>query len=166
MRNKEKHILAINPGSRYLALAVFLHTELRDWTIKVVKGRNIIDLISKYARRYHVNVFAMKNFHPSRTSKRVKEIISALQVFAKAHNGCLYQYSIDEVKDRILINRDKNKKSLMEEIGIRYPFLLEAIQKEMRKKNPYLIRMFEAIAVGVSCLQDIDAGEEKVVKKE
>lgn len=165
MRNKDRNILAVNPGSRYLGLAVFLGTELRDWAVKVVEREKIENLISEYSRRYRITVFALKDIHPSRSSMTLREIVASIKSFAKAHGGCLYQYSINDVKGKVLMDQRKNKNHLMDEMASRYPFLLQEIEREESNKNPYLVRMFEAVSIGVSCLQEIDTDKEKVAQK-
>lgn len=162
MQKEEHKILAINPGSRYLGLAVFLGTELRDWGLKIVQGKRIADLLDVYVTRYQITVFAIKKFHPSRTSNNLRKIISLLNVYVKKHSGCIYQYSIDNIEKEFLYQKPRNKNLLEDEILSRYPFLFELVKREKKNKNPYLMRVVEAIGIGARCLQEVDTEERKV----
>ena len=51
MTNKPLKILAINPGTRYLGIAVFVGTDLREWAVKVIKGKSITDCIMEYVNQ-------------------------------------------------------------------------------------------------------------------
>ena len=53
MTNKLLKILAINPGTRYTGVAVFVGTDLRDWAVKVIKGKNITDCVMGYVNQRH-----------------------------------------------------------------------------------------------------------------
>lgn len=159
---KEHRILAINPGKRYLGIAVFLGTELRDWTLKVVKERRIVEVLSEFVDRYQISAIALKKYHPSRTSNDLQKVIGSIKEFAKNHGGCIYEYSIDDIKDEFLPQKPRNKKCLLDEILIRYPFLYKSVEQEKRNKSRYLMRMFEAIGVGANCLTEIDIKERKV----
>ena len=55
MMKKPKTILGINPGAKYLGIAVFQGSELKDWRIKVFKGKwskekmdKVLEIISDY----------------------------------------------------------------------------------------------------------------------
>jgi len=66
----------------------------------------------------------------------------------------IYEYSIKELEE-ILLNEGKhNKKTLAEKMVSDYPFLIHELEKEKSHKNPYHLRMFEAVALGAACFQE------------
>jgi len=167
--NKPLRILSINPGSRYLGIAVFLGTELRDWAIRIVNGKDVRqktsavrEFVLGYVDRYEINVVALKQPHPSRSSQAVRKVILEIRRTASKHKLALCELSIDEVKTGLLSQRRGNKRLLMEEVTIRYPFLFPKMEREQKNKNPYLIRMFEAVALGTVCFNQFDTGRQKV----
>lgn len=166
MQKEDHKILAINPGSRYVGIAVFLGTELRDWAVKVIKKeRKIVDIISHYIHHYGITHCAVKKLHHSRTSRALNQAMGLLKNYVNSHIGCLYEYSIDDVKKNLLPNEKTNKKRLMDEIVLRYPFLQNDLNREGRSKNPYLIRMFEAVGIGTCCLQEIDKAQRNILRR-
>ena len=159
MTNKPLKILAINPGTRYLGIAVFIGTELRDWAIKVMKGKSTADCVTDYVNQYGIDVIAIKKFHVSRSSKTLRMIADELENLAANRKIVFYEYSIDDLKEKLLFEPRGNKHLLMEEISKRYPFLLSDLQRESVHKNHYLVRMFEAVALGTVCFNAIDIGK-------
>ncbi len=173
MIREQLKILSINPGTRYLGIAVFDGTELYDWAIRVVRGKEIgekrrfvRDIIVEQRNRYGVNVVALKKVHPARSSRSLRHIISEVTNVAASHGLALHEFSIDDVKAKLLTNERGNKRELMDEVAVRYPFLIRDAQREERSKSPYLIRMFEAVGVGVVCFHKLDSGNAKVAKNE
>jgi len=164
MQKEQLNVLAINPGSRYLGIAVFVGTELRDWAVKLARRDKIQAIMSEYIDVYRVHVIALKKLHPARTSQTLRNIVSSTERLAMRRRLILREYSIGEVKEALLSQKGKNKRLLMEEVVARYPFLLNEFQKEEKNKNPYLIRMFETVGIGRVCLNQLDAAKQKVAR--
>jgi len=164
MQKDQLNVLAINPGSRYLGIAVFVGDELRDWAVRLVRRERIQTLIEEYINQYGVDVIALKKFHTSRTSRELRIIISTMERIAKKNRLALREYSIGEVEGALLLEKRKNKGLLMEEVAARYPFLSNELQKEKKNKNPYLIRMFETVGIGSVCVHEFDRSVRKVEK--
>jgi hypothetical protein len=158
MLKKPFNILAINPGTRYLGIAFFNDTELREWGIKVIKGKKTEGLLLELINRFSINVVTLKKLHPSRTSPALRTLVSSIGQIAKGHNLPLYDFSIGEIKEELLTPDQKNKTALMQEVALRHPFLFQEMQREEKNRNPYLIRMFEAIALGIVCFNRLDVG--------
>ncbi len=164
MQKDQLNVLAINPGSRYLGIAVFVGDELRDWAVRLAKRENIREIISEYINQYGVHVVAIKKFYPLRTSRGLRNIISSMEGITKKAGIALREYSIGEVEEALLPQKRKNKRLLMEEVVVRYPFLSNELQQEEKNKNPYLIRMFETVGIGSVCVNEFDRKTRKVEK--
>lgn len=161
MRNRPVTILAINPGSRYLGIAVFHGAELYDWTLKVIPKRRIPELLHGYLNTHRVNVLALKKLHPSRTSKTLRDLVSKMKTMAQKNGLGIHEYSIDEVKMHFCPRGHANKMRIMEEVAARYSFLLPEMQHEQKVKTAYSLRMFEAVAIGIVCFNELDGKKEK-----
>ena len=162
-------VLAINPGSRYLGLAVFYGPDLREWCIKTTgreggtKRHEVIRAaIEKIIERYGIDSVAMKRPHASRSSPFLEVIKKQTQQVGAKQNLLMSEYSIQEMKNFFDPYKTKNKRQLMEEVAIRYPDLYIELEREKKHKNPYRIRMFEAIALGIVHVHHIDSGTKKV----
>ena len=163
MPKQHLKIIGINPGTRYLGIAVFQGPELLDWRIKVLKGKwskekmkRAIEIISEFIDRYEPNVLAIKKLHPSRRSQNLSRLAYKIKEYSKRKRLKVYQYSIKDLES-FFIREDKlNKKNLTRIIVSEYPFLFHEFQKEKIHRNPYYARMFEAVALASICFHQLD----------
>jgi len=156
-------IIAINPGTRYLGIAVFQGTELMDWRIKILKGKwskekmkKAIGIISDFIERYETAVLAIKKLHPSRRSQNLTLLVARIKEFSKRRGLKVYQYSIKELEDFFVENEKLNKRNLAEAVVSKYPVLSHDLNEERSHKNPYHIRAVEAVALASICLSQLD----------
>ncbi len=160
----EKIIIAINPGAKYLGIAVFCGTELREWRIKSFKGKwsndktgKMLKIIADLISQYEPGAIALKKLHPSRSSPGLNEVVKKIRGLSENNGLEVYQYSIKDLeiffsgKERV-----RNKRQLCEIIASKYPILYHELQREKSHKNVYYIRMFEAVALGAACSYKLD----------
>jgi len=81
-------ILGINPGMRYLGLAVLYGQELLDWRIKVLDGKwsnekikKAIKILSDFFYQYEPTVMVIKKLHPSRRSENLLRLTNKIKEF-------------------------------------------------------------------------------------
>lgn len=163
MLKKPLKIIGINPGSKYLGIAIFQGSDLRYWGIKTLKGKwskekieKTKEVISDLIAQYDLNVLAIKKLHPSRSSKNLNRLVAKIKEFSKRKGLRVYQYSMNDLEKFFSPEEKINKKQMAELVASEYPFLFQALEKERRNKNPYAIRMFEAIALGIRCFHQLD----------
>lgn len=155
MPEKKLHILGINPGTKYTGFAVFLGPELRDWGIKSFKGKwskakmkRVIKVISNQIHKYGINTLVIKKLHPARCSANLKKLVIELKNYCRKKRLKIFSYSIQELESYFSPEQKINKKALAEIIALEYPALFHDLKKERKNKNPYFIRVFEAVALG------------------
>jgi Holliday junction resolvasome RuvABC endonuclease subunit len=163
MPKKTPIILGINPGAKYLGLAVFRGSELRDWRIKVTKGkwanekyRKILAILSVFIEQYSPDVFAIKRLNPSRSSAGLDRLVRKIIALSEKKGIRVYQYGIKELEAFFDPAGRSNKKKMAEIIALEYPVLLRELNSEKRNKNRYHLRMFEAVALGAMCFHQLD----------
>jgi Holliday junction resolvasome RuvABC endonuclease subunit len=163
MLKKPLRIIGINPGTRYLGIAVFQGPELVDWRIKALKGewskekmKRATEIISDFIERYEPGVLAIKKLHPSRRSRNLAQLAARIKEFCKRKGLKLYQYSIKDIEEFFIKEEKLNKKNLAEAIVSENPALLHELQKEKSHKNPYHIRAIEAVALASICHSQLD----------
>jgi len=163
MPKRTLKIIGINPGTRYLGIAVFQGPELSDWRVKVLKGKwskekmkRAVEIISEFIDRYEPGVLAIKKLHPSRRSRNLAQLTAKIKEFSRRKGLKVFQYSIKDVEE-FFIQEDKlNKKNLAEAIVHENPALFHELQKEKEHKNSYYIRAFEAVALALVCFYQLD----------
>lgn len=156
MAREPKRVLGINPGTRYLGLAVFHGSELLDWRVKTFKGKwtkekgnKILNAIRDQIDFHGINAISIKKLHPSRSSKNLKLLVSRIKAFARRKRIKVRSYSIKELERFFLADEKWNKRNMIEEIARRCPDLYPDLQKEKSHRNPCYFRIFEAVAVVV-----------------
>jgi hypothetical protein len=162
MQSKEGNILAINPGTKYLALAVFQGSDLVYWGIKVLKGKWSIEkketvrvILLNLIDRHDVKALVLKKIYHSRSSRYLTSLVKAIEKLAKDKRLKTISYLLDDVKNSFSHNTKINKVDIAKLVAIRYQFLEDVLQREKNHKHPYYIRMFEAIAAGIFALKSL-----------
>jgi hypothetical protein len=172
VETKIKTVLAINPGTRYLGLAAFQGNQLKDWRVKILKGRwskkklnKAVDIVTDCIERYRPDLLALKRFHPVRTSRGLESLITQLRRICLRKRIPLTQHSIKQLEEFFCREERKNKRNLAQSVAAHYPELYCELNaeypkpkpgKKEKKKNPYHIRMFEAVALGAICVNEFD----------
>lgn len=158
MPKEPLRILAINPGSRYIGFAAFRGPELLDWGVRVNsaktprgKVRVAGQIIKEAVERFEADALVVKRLHPSRTSISLDRLTFSIKELSRRRKLSLHQYSIMELKNALCSEAKGNKRRLAAEVAAKYPILSRDFQKEMANRNPYYLRMFEAVALGIVC---------------
>ena len=105
MTRKEHNILAVNPGTKYLGLAVFQGTDLVYYAIKVLKGewsrekmRRVERILSDLIDRHDITMLTVKRLHPSRSSRNLHYLTAAIERLAKKQRLKLRFYTLDDLR--------------------------------------------------------------------
>ncbi len=157
MTNSEPRILAINPGTRYIGMAFFQGPELREWGIKIVSSgslkyrmSNVARTLSQLIDQFSPHVMVIKKLHPSRSSSNLNKAVVQMKDLAKQKSLKVYQYPLQSVEQSLSGGEKTNKRRLAEMVAETYPFLHYELKKEKTNRNPYHVRMFEAVALGLA----------------
>jgi len=161
-KNRSSKIIAINPGWRYLGIAIFDGSGLREWRLKNMPGQdakakmakaNVI--LSGFIERYAPDILAIKKLHPSRSSPNLRIMASRIEAVCRKKRMRVCFYSIKELEDVISPGCSINKKELAELLASEYPALSRELEREKRSRNPYHLRLFETVALGHICFRQL-----------
>jgi Holliday junction resolvasome RuvABC endonuclease subunit len=159
MRKTHLTIIGINPGTRYLGIAVLYDSELLDWRIKALEGKwseekikKAIKIVSELIERYEPNAMAIKKLHPSRRSKNLVRLVVKIKELARKKRLKVYQYSIKDIEKFFVDGGKLNKPNLIKTMVKLYPALHYDLKNERSHKNSYYIWMFEAVAMATLLL--------------
>jgi len=164
MNRRPLKIIGINPGTRYLGIAVLQDSELLDWRVKTFRGKwrkekaeRILEMLCEHIKLYEINAIALKRLHPARISKNLKTLVSMIKVLAKRKKVKFNQYSIEELERCFLEGEKYNKRNLAEKIIEEYPMLIHELNKEKSRKHSYYMRAIEAVALGMKIQSATDS---------
>lgn len=156
-------ILAVNPASRCLGIAYFHGFALREWQVKNIRSTNTDELVEKtkiflnwFIDHYKIDTLVLKKVHPSRSSKRLHARVAQIRSLAKQKNLRIYEYPIKELEAHFCEKSRFNKHSLAHAMTCKYPGLLYEFRKEQYNKQPYYMPMFEAVALGQLCVNQLE----------
>jgi Holliday junction resolvasome RuvABC endonuclease subunit len=156
-------ILGINPGLRYLGIAVLQGVGLRDWRVMTIPGtqpedkaKGALRLVSKLIDEHEPNVLAIKKLHPARSSRALARWVAQVRDLAKGKGLRVYQYSVRDLEAFIAPGERTNKRRMAEAIACEYPALLHELGRERRSRNAYHLRMFEAVGLASLCFHQQD----------
>jgi RNase H-fold protein (predicted Holliday junction resolvase) len=156
MKKKEVNILAVNPGTKYVGLAVFHGSDLVYWGIKVLKGKwskekmkcvekTLLNLIDQHS----VTTLVIKKVDSSRTSRNLNALVESIEQCVKERKLKVCPYTLSELKKFLALGNRINKMEIAGLAVARYQFLIHQLERERKHKHPYFVRMFEAIAAGI-----------------
>lgn len=171
MHTKILNIISIIPGTKYLGVAIFVDSDLRDWFIKSLpetslpeKADYIKSFITNLIERFQINVLVLKKLHPARQSQNLIDLVSVIKSAGKHTNISIIEFPIQAIEQSLLKGK-LNKKRLTDEVAAMYPVVFHEYEREQKNKNKYLTRMFEAIALGIVCFNRLDKGHKKSLYK-
>ena len=160
-------ILAINPGTKYLGIAFFNNSDLRDWAIKVIPGKwskskliKIQTVITELISRYQPDVIVLKSLDPSRRSSNLNKLVCEIRAIAMRKGIAIHEYALEDLKRFYSPDKRINKRCLAEIVAAEYPALFYELSRGIshknddkakekdKKQNQYVSRLFEAVASG------------------
>jgi Holliday junction resolvasome RuvABC endonuclease subunit len=157
-----RRILGLNPGARYLGYALFNNSELRDWGIKAVKGKwspakskKIGRILTGFLNEYQPDAVAIKKLHHARASANLHGLVNRFKDICRERGIPVYEYPIKHI-EKVVLTGNLNKRRLSETLAELYPALTPEIEKERKSRNSYHTRMFEAVALGHVCFNQLD----------
>jgi hypothetical protein len=137
------------------------------WCIKSLHGESVEEkmvevksLVSDFIDRHGISVLAVKKVHPSRSSESLSGLHAEIKKFGRNQKLVTLEFTIEKIKQSLLQQKG-NKKILMEELTANYPASSYVMQQVKANKSLYLMRVFEAIAQGVACVDHLESGNKR-----
>ncbi|MFN8250235.1 MAG: hypothetical protein U0V75_00030 [Ferruginibacter sp.] len=124
-----------------------LHLNKSPWSPS--KANLIIATLEPCVRQYCIKRVVLSSLHVHYHTPAYKELISCLQSYCTANKIPLFietPSSFDRVYPQGV---KKSKKALMSVLVEQFPQLTYCYQKELRNKNKYYYKLFEAVAAAM-----------------
>jgi crossover junction endodeoxyribonuclease RuvC len=164
MSADQTRILAIDPGTRELGVAVLSEGELLYYGVKTIRRRGsaseilsqvqqvILRLIADYKPQY---LAIEKMFLIHKSAALLNVTADEIKVVAKEQGLAIYEYAPTVVRKMICQTGKATKKQAAKIIAGQYPELARYLEQRSKWETLYYANMFDAIAVGLCCQQDI-----------
>ncbi len=145
-------VLGISIGTRRNGVAVIRGSELESAQIHSICGKwsskkreAFIGVFRRYVSRYCIDTIVIKIPKQSHFTLALKQLIRAVDEYVKKQ-GCLIEYTtIENIKHAE--PSIKNRNHLREFVVSRYPELAHEKNRDIRNKQPYYMKLFEATIV-------------------
>jgi hypothetical protein len=147
-------ILGLSVNARMLGLAVISGNVLVDYHIQLrkdawtpYKKELILASLQPWCSSYSIKSIALSITYENQTSSQTKELLESLTRYFSEKNLPIFSYHVKTLYAFCTEAKSKTKKELMRSLALRYPELDRYYKKEVRNKNKYYIKIFEAVGV-------------------
>ena len=147
-------VLGISTNTRLVSVALISHHQLIDYFTNLhkaswspAKADQIIASLEPCVRQYCIKSVVLSIPHAYHQTKEHKALIRALQTFFTKQHITVSTQTPAAFTPFYKEGKKKTKKVLMQEVVQLFPELHSCYTKEMRNKNKYYYKLFEAVAV-------------------
>lgn len=148
--------LGISTNTRLLGLAVIHDGYLRDFSIhrhklpwSPEKITRIIASLEPCVRRYSIKNVVLSIPHAYHQTPQWKRLIATLETYCTGNGLSVHKRKVEEIYSLCPKDGKKTKKALMLYLTDLYPELTLCYRKELKNKNKYYVKLFEALAVAM-----------------
>jgi len=147
--------LGLSFRTRTLSWSVFKSNHLVTYSIKLYKEMwspqkrdLILTSLASCIENYTISAIALSMPHPSHQTEEFREMLAAIEIFAHVHGIPIVSYSVSDIYRYFGSPSKRTRNSLMKRVALFYPELHPYYDKELRNRNKFYIKLFEAVAVG------------------
>lgn len=146
--------LGISTNTRLLGLAIINQSGLVDYSIHLhksswspSKANMIITSLEPCVRQYCIKRVVLSIPYAHHQTEAFTYLISCIQAYFETKQIPVFTETPEAFHLLYPAGKKKTKKELMQVLTYRYPQLTLCQQKELRNKNRYYFKLFEAVAV-------------------
>lgn len=164
MHIKQTTILAIDPGTRQLGVAVFSGEELLYYAVKTIRRRGsaseilrqVRQVVSRLIADYKPQSLAIeKMFLIQKSAALLNVTADEIKAVAKAEGLAIYEYAPTVVRKIICNTGRATKKEAAKVIVSMYPELTRFLQQRTKWEELYYANMFDAVGVGLAAHMEL-----------
>lgn len=165
MSERSSTILAIDPGTRELGVAVLCGTELTFYGVKTVTNRKnplaVLETVAAYVRslikKHRPDTLSIeKMFVTQKNSAFLVVVAEQIKAVAGEAGLFIYEYAPSTVRKKLCQTGRATKREAAKVLTARYPELGRYYRRTARWELDYYANLFDAVAVGVVCAEEIE----------
>lgn len=166
MHTKPTRILAIDPGTREIGVAVLEGEALLYFGVKTIRNRKRPQQVLQQATRivkrliedYKPTILAIeKMFLIQKSGSLLIVVADEIKATAQAAGLTVYEYAPTVIRKRICQTGKATKRAVAGIIAGRYFELARYLKGKSKWEELYYANMFDAIAAGLTCYQQVVA---------
>ncbi len=146
--------LGISANTRLVGLAIIKQNKLEDYSIhhhksswSPAKAAVIITRLEPCVRQYCIKRVVLSIPYAHHQTEEFRQLIYRIREFFEAKNIPVFAETPEAIHSFYPPDQKKTKKALMSSLVLQFPQLSYCYQKELRNKNKYYIKLFEAVAM-------------------
>jgi RNase H-fold protein (predicted Holliday junction resolvase) len=154
----KKLILGASVGTRSIGLALVEHGTVLDWQIKSFKQSwsekklaRIIDSIAQSIDTHTVDLISIKIPCDVKNDSNTSILLRRFETVIQKKQITLHKFTLSELKSYCKVEVS-NVKEMMHSVTDLYPCMYKLYTREMQNRNPYHLKVFEAI-LAAHCAQ-------------
>jgi len=160
--------LAVDPGTRELGVAVLRGDEPLYYGVKSIrKGRlphevlgEARDIFARLLREYRPDMLAIeKTFVVQKSAALLSVVADELRGLAERTGLPVREYAPSVVRKSVCRTGRATKRDVARVIAGRYPEFRQYLERTSEWEEKYWANMFDAIAVGLVCLEQLHGDE-------
>jgi len=147
-----KIVLGLSANTRMVAYAVMRGKTLEEYHTSLYKGAwspekkdRMLSRLQSLITTYTITDIALAVPYEIHTTEQIKSLLESFTTYFKNQSIAVCSYYPGAFHLFCEEGQPKTKKVMMESISQLYPELQRTHQKEMRNKNKYYVRLFEAV---------------------
>jgi hypothetical protein len=151
--------LGISTNTRLVGLAIIINGELEAYKIQLhksswclSKATQIITCLEACAQQYSINQVVLSIPPKHYQTNEFRYLLSQIKTFFERQGIPVFTESVQALHVFCNGHGRKTKRKVMQALSERFPELQTCYQKELRNKNKYYVKVFEA--VGIALLHD------------
>ena len=164
MHTKSTKILAIDPGTREIGVAVLEGESLVYYGVKSIRQRRspgeilrrLQGLTTNLIARYHPDCLAIeKMFLIQKSASLLIVAAEEIKTTARQHGLRIYEYAPTAVRKMICKSGRATKAETARVIASRFSELRVYLEQRTKWETLYYANMFDAVAVGVAAFMEL-----------
>lgn len=171
---KDPKILAIDPGTKELGIAVLVGSQLVYYAVKTFKQRQVPHVflaevsgfIDSLISDYQPTAMAIeKTFLIQRGSALLNVTAAEIKHTGREYVLPVYEFEPAWVRQKVGSTAKPTKRQVAEVLTNRFPELAQFLSRPSKWEQLYWAHVFDAVAVGVVCLEEAYGTEAEDVSK-
>jgi len=164
--NTTTRILAIDPGTREIGIAVLDEDELVYYAVKTIRDRSTAQKVLRQAVTILVELIAAhrpdclaieKMFVVQKSAALLSVVAEELKTAARGGGLDVYEYPPTTIRKFVCQTGKATKAEVAKVIAGRFPELARHLNSVTAWEQKYYANMFDAVAVGLMCRHEVSA---------
>ena len=164
MKNKNRKILAVDPGARHTGLVILNDQDLLYFGVKTFKNRKPVSTLLSDVRQVFLRI--IDEYNPSilaiekhfliqyENLSNLGDVTEEIKSVARQKKLKVIEYSPKSVRKHICQTGKATKRETAHTLCRRYPELQTYLNHNHKWQEIYWLHMFDALAVGVTYLEN------------